>query len=83
MNNRGVFTLVFVAFIGNGEALFGSDKDPELVTFMSVIKLQSAGSDIRLHSHDIKYGSGSGQQSVTGVGNFDDVNSHWQILPGN
>lgn len=36
----------------------------------------------RLHSHDVKYGSGSGQQSVTAVKNSDDINSHWQIFPG-
>lgn len=35
---------------------------------------------IRLHSHDVKYGSGSGQQSVTGTDTTDDVNSHWAIL---
>ena len=34
---------------------------------------------IRLHSHDVKYGSGSGQQSVTGVDDKDDVNSHWAV----
>lgn len=37
-------------------------------------------SGVRLHSHDVKYGSGSGQQSVTAVQDGDDVNSHWQIL---
>ena len=35
---------------------------------------------MRLHSHDVKYGSGSGQQSVTAVPNKDDHNSHWQIV---
>jgi dolichyl-phosphate-mannose--protein O-mannosyl transferase len=30
-------------------------------------------------SHDVKYGSGSGQQSVTGTGQQEDVNSHWTI----
>ena len=34
---------------------------------------------MRLHSHDVKYGSGSGQQSVTGVESKTDVNSHWAI----
>jgi len=34
---------------------------------------------VRLHSHDVKYGSGSGQQSVTGVSTSEDVNSHWVI----
>lgn len=34
---------------------------------------------MRLHSHDVKYGSGSGQQSVTATELKDDVNSHWAI----
>ena len=31
----------------------------------------------RLHSHDVPYGSGSGQQSVTGFGGVEDSNSYW------
>ena len=31
----------------------------------------------RLHSHDVPYGSGSGQQSVTAFPNVDDSNSYW------
>ena len=34
----------------------------------------------RLHSHDVPYGSGSGQQSVTGYPNVDDANSYWVNL---
>jgi dolichyl-phosphate-mannose--protein O-mannosyl transferase len=34
---------------------------------------------VRLHSHDVKYGSGSGQQSVTGTEVQEDVNSHWVV----
>lgn len=34
---------------------------------------------VRLHSHDVKYGSGSGQQSVTGTDVKEDVNSNWQV----
>mmetsp|Transcript_1583 Transcript_1583/g.3611 ORF Transcript_1583/g.3611 Transcript_1583/m.3611 type:complete len:179 (-) Transcript_1583:127-663(-) len=33
----------------------------------------------KLHSHDIAYGSGSGQQSVTGFQGGDDANSFWII----
>uniref|UniRef100_A0A834R5S1 Stromal cell-derived factor 2 n=1 Tax=Sarcoptes scabiei TaxID=52283 RepID=A0A834R5S1_SARSC len=51
------------------------------VTCGSVIKLMSVNSGIRLHSHDIKYGSGSGQQSVTGTDQQEDINSYWQIRP--
>ncbi|CAJ0584165.1 unnamed protein product, partial [Mesorhabditis spiculigera] len=52
----------------------------DVVTCGSVVKLQSQGEGSRLHSHDVKYGSGSGQQSVTAVPNSDDNNSHWQLL---
>ena len=34
---------------------------------------------VRLHSHDIKYGSGSGQQSVTGSELKEDANSLWTV----
>ncbi|EFN88606.1 Stromal cell-derived factor 2 [Harpegnathos saltator] len=33
----------------------------------------------RLHSHDVKYGTGSGQQSVTGIEVKDDNNSYWLV----
>ncbi|XP_070509953.1 stromal cell-derived factor 2 [Chironomus tepperi] len=49
------------------------------VTCGSVVKLLNVDYRTRLHSHDVKYGTGSGQQSVTGVENSDDVNSHWVI----
>lgn len=49
------------------------------VTCGSVIKLLQLNYKVRLHSHEVKYGSGSGQQSVTGVEAMDDVNSHWVI----
>lgn len=34
----------------------------EYVTCGSVLKLVNTRSNVRLHSHDVKYGSGSGQQ---------------------
>ena len=50
------------------------------VTCGSVVKLSNGHkSKIRLHSHDVKYGSGSGQQSVTGAEN-QDTNSYWSLL---
>ena len=49
------------------------------VTCGSVLKLQNVYHKVRLHSHDVKYGSGSGQQSVTGTEVKEDVNSHWAI----
>ncbi|XP_033103200.1 stromal cell-derived factor 2-like [Anneissia japonica] len=51
----------------------------EYVTCGSVIKFMNTRHNVRLHSHDIKYGSGSGQQSVTAVEASDDKNSYWQV----
>jgi dolichyl-phosphate-mannose--protein O-mannosyl transferase len=39
----------------------------EMVTCTSIIKLQNVQRGVRLHSHEVKYGGGSGQQSVTGT----------------
>jgi len=56
----------------------------DIVTFFSVLKLGNVlDNEVRLHSHEVKYGSGSGQQSVTGINVGDDVNSHWQIYGAN
>lgn len=52
-------------------------KGTKYVTCGSVVKLLNTDYNVRLHSHDIKYASGSGQQSVTGIEAKDDVNSHW------
>lgn len=52
---------------------------PQHVTCGSSFKLQNVQHKVRLHSHEVKYGSGSGQQSVTGVDNKEDVNSHWTL----
>ena len=40
--------------------------DLSVVTCGSVIKLQHVATEHRLHSHQVNYGGGSGQQSVTG-----------------
>ena len=52
---------------------------PQTVTCGSSVKLMNGQHKVRLHSHDVKYGSGSGQQSVTGTVVKEDVNSHWTI----
>jgi len=54
-------------------------RSTQYVTCGSVLKLMNIGYKIRLHSHDVKYGTGSGQQSVTGTDVQEDVNSHWVI----
>lgn len=47
------------------------------VTYGSVLKLQHERTKFRLHSHEVPYGSGSGQQSVTGFPGVEDANSYW------
>ncbi|KAG5843924.1 hypothetical protein ANANG_G00156060 [Anguilla anguilla] len=49
------------------------------VTCGSVVKLLNVRHNVRLHSHDVRYGSGSGQQSVTGVTTVEDSNSYWSV----
>merc|ERR1712226_747753 len=51
----------------------------EYVTCGSALKLINTRNNVRLHSHDVKYGSGSGQQSVTAIEGSDDNNSYWRI----
>ncbi|CAI9773673.1 unnamed protein product [Fraxinus pennsylvanica] len=51
------------------------------ITYGSTIKLMHERTKFRLHSHDVPYGSGSGQQSVTGFPNVDDSNSYWIVRP--
>jgi len=58
-----------------------SDAEEDLsgVTCGSVIKMRHVSSNHRLHSHQVTYGSGSGQQSVTGLNAVDDPNSYWIV----
>jgi len=51
------------------------------VTYGSVIKLKHERTKYRLHSHEVPYGSGSGQQSVTAFPGVEDGNSHWIVRP--
>lgn len=66
------------SFISNFFAIFSAAKT-EYVTCGSVIKLRNVDYDVGLHSHDVRYGTGSGQQSVTGTEQREDVNSYWAI----
>ncbi|KAH9099826.1 hypothetical protein Ae201684P_018835 [Aphanomyces euteiches] len=54
----------------------------EFVTCGSTIKLVHEESRFRLHSHEVNYGTGSGQQSVTAHGSQDDFNSYWLVKEG-
>merc|ERR1711953_1566694 len=49
------------------------------VTCGSVLKLVNKAYSTRLHSHEVTYGSGSGQQSVTGFRGETDSNSYWWL----
>ena len=44
-----------------------------------MVKLKHAKTGYRLHSHEIKWGSGSKQQSVTAMNAMDDPNSLWIV----
>lgn len=57
--------------------LIGSET--KYVTCGSVLKLLNSDYEVRLHSHDINYGTGSGQQSVTGTKAELDGNSYWRV----
>ncbi|CAN8284224.1 unnamed protein product [Cochlearia groenlandica] len=62
-------------------AAAASGKEGVEVTFGSAIKLMHEKTKFRLHSHDVPYGSGSGQQSVTGFPGVVDSNSYWIVKP--
>ncbi|KAF9189254.1 hypothetical protein BGZ51_008198 [Haplosporangium sp. Z 767] len=56
------------------------DDEFQKVTCGSSIKLTHEKSQYKLHSHQIPYGSGSGQQSITAVPGKDDTNSLWTVM---
>jgi len=64
-------------FLGVIPHAIGSNLD--YVTCTSLMKLENQNYMVRLHSHDVKYGTGSGQQSVTATHEKDDHNSYWVV----
>lgn len=76
MSTNSVFHILLICFI-NIVCSFTGDDEP--VTFGSVIKIKHSTTGYFLHSHDVKWGSGSGQQSVTGFKDNTDSNSLWQL----
>lgn len=71
----GNFLCIWLTFLS-----FATCKEEfRYVTCGSSLKLYNQRQGIRLHSHDVKYGSGSGQQSVTGSTSSDDHNSYWVV----
>ena len=60
-----------------------TDRTRRFVSCGSVVKLRHGSTGARLHSHEVNYGSGSKQQSVTGLRIKGDTNSLWQIMAAN
>ncbi|KAK4277233.1 hypothetical protein QN277_015256 [Acacia crassicarpa] len=85
----GFFALAFFLFFSldsdsgpSSTASAASSEGVEVqITYGSVLKLMHEKTKFRLHSHDVPYGSGSGQQSVTGFQGVDDANSYWIVRP--
>ncbi|XP_060572187.1 LOW QUALITY PROTEIN: stromal cell-derived factor 2-like [Ruditapes philippinarum] len=69
--------LSFLSLLLIENVVYGFQYD--YVTCGSTLKIYNSYHNVRLHSHDVKYGSGSGQQSVTAVESSDDHNSYWQV----
>ncbi|KAJ6251418.1 stromal cell-derived factor 2-like protein [Anaeramoeba flamelloides] len=74
MKIQSCFLLLTIFFI---PVLLANTKVP--VTCGSIIRLQNFNTQNYLHSHNLKYGTGSGQQSATGIRNTDDSGSLWII----
>ncbi len=51
--------------------------DAQPLTCSSTVRIQNVHMNFFLHSHELNYGSGSGQQIVTGFGDDNDYNSLW------
>ncbi|KAF7102269.1 hypothetical protein CFC21_103428 [Triticum aestivum] len=82
------FALALVLYLGldlpeaSPSQSYAADSDSTVeISYGSVIKLMHERTKFRLHSHDVPYGSGSGQQSVTSFPNVDDANSYWIVRP--
>ncbi|KAJ3440409.1 hypothetical protein M0812_14076 [Anaeramoeba flamelloides] len=74
MNLHCCLLLLTVFFL---PVLLANTKVP--VTCGSIIRLQNVNTKNYLHSHNLKYGTGSGQQSATGIRDTDDSGSLWII----
>ncbi|KAL8117413.1 stromal cell-derived factor 2-like protein [Apium graveolens] len=78
----GLATFLFLSLDSDGgfnSPAYAAVSEGVEITYGSVIKLMHEKTRFRLHSHDVPYGSGSGQQSVTGFPNVDDSNSYWIV----
>lgn len=71
---------IWMAVVLSLSESFIIEKEFQSVTCGSWLKLAHQATSFRLHSHEVKYGSGSGQQSVTAFPQGDDPNSYFQVL---
>lgn len=74
--NPLVFAFVLLALFTRSLA---EDTEVTDVTYGSTIKLEHVPTKHRLHSHEVKYVTGSQQQSVTAVRDTADSNSFWTV----
>lgn len=79
MMESRLFCLVVTTIYLCAYTAAGTDITVNDVTFGSVIKLVHVQTGHRLHSHEVTYGTGSGQQSVTGFHSSGDGNSYWLV----
>lgn len=73
-----ILALIVLAHLSIAHAS-DDEEQVRVVTYGSTIKLEHVPTAVRLHSHDVSYGSGSGQQSVTGFADTGDSNSFWVV----
>lgn len=66
---------------GSASSAHAANSEEVQITYGTVLKLMHERTKFRLHSHDVPYGSGSGQQSVTSFPNVEDSNSYWIVRP--
>lgn len=74
-----VSTSIVLAFITIIGLVSAEDAEVTVITYGSAIKLEHKATNHRLHSHDVSYGTGSRQQSVTGHHDLGDSNSFWIV----
>ncbi|XP_017779409.1 PREDICTED: stromal cell-derived factor 2 [Nicrophorus vespilloides] len=79
MNSSTCLLMALICWITGNSVTYTQAAKQKYVTCGSLIKLLNTDHRVRLHSHDVKYGTGSGQQSVTGTEVQEDVNSHWAV----
>eukprot|EP00823_Brevimastigomonas_motovehiculus_P009422 TRINITY_DN9080_c0_g1_i1.p1 TRINITY_DN9080_c0_g1~~TRINITY_DN9080_c0_g1_i1.p1 ORF type:complete len:253 (-),score=45.45 TRINITY_DN9080_c0_g1_i1:177-935(-) len=70
---------LFIVFVCRFAVAWESNEDFEHVTCGSAVKIKHKSSGFYVHSHNINWGSGSGQQSVTAFEGVDDANNLWQV----